>query len=167
MPIYECMCAQSCLTLCDPWTVAHQTPLSMKFSRQEYFGGLSFPSSGELSSPGIEPVSPSLPGRFFFFLLTIPLEKPVKSMNQVKLDVVKQEMARLNTDSLGISELKRMAMGEFNSDNNYISSTVGKNLLEEMEYPSLSMKVQNEVLGCNLKYDRMIMVHFHGKPTSQ
>ena len=44
MPIYECMCAQSCLTLCDPWTVAHQTPLSMKFSRQEYFGGLSFPT---------------------------------------------------------------------------------------------------------------------------
>ena len=107
----------------------------MKFSRQEYFSGLSFPSSGELSSPGIEPVSPSLPGRFFF-LLTIPLEKPVRSTNQVKLDVVQQEMARLNTDSLGISELKWMAMGEFNSDNNYTSSTVGKNLLEEMEYPS-------------------------------
>ena len=53
-------------------------------------------------------------------LLAKPLEKPVRSMNQVKLDVVKEEMARLNTDILGISKLKWIAMGEFNSDNNYI-----------------------------------------------
>ena len=53
-------------------------------------------------------------------------------MNQGKLDLVKQEMARVNTDILGISELKRIGMSEFNSDL-IISTTVGKNPLEEME----------------------------------
>ena len=53
-------------------------------------------------------------------------------MNQDKLDVVKQEMARLNTDILGISELKWMGMGKFNSDDNYIYYT-DKNLIEEMD----------------------------------
>ena len=53
-------------------------------------------------------------------LLAKPLEKPVRSMNQVKLDVVKEEMARLNTDILGISELKWRGMGGFNSDDHYI-----------------------------------------------
>ena len=57
----------------------------------------------------------------------------VKSMNQGKLDVVKQEMARVNIDTLGISELKWMGMGEFDSDDHYISTIVGKNPLEEME----------------------------------
>ena len=52
-------------------------------------------------------------------------------MNQGKLDVVKQEMARVNVNILGISKLKWTAMGEFNSD--YISTTVGRNPLEEME----------------------------------
>ena len=48
-----------------PWTVAYQAPLSMGFSRQEYWSGLPFPSPGDLPSPGIEPVSPALAGRFF------------------------------------------------------------------------------------------------------
>ena len=54
--------AQSCLTLCTPWTVgeAYQTPPSMGFSRQEYWSGLSFPSPGDLPDPGIEPGSPAL-----------------------------------------------------------------------------------------------------------
>ena len=52
--------AQSCLTLCDPWTVAHQAPLSVGFSRQEYWSGLPFPSPGDLADPGIEPGSPAL-----------------------------------------------------------------------------------------------------------
>ena len=52
--------AQSCLTLCDLWTVAHQAPPSMGFSRQEYWSGLPFPSPGDLSDPGIEPRSPTL-----------------------------------------------------------------------------------------------------------
>ena len=65
------MCAKSlqlCLTLCDPWTVAHQAPLSMGFSRQEYWNGLLFPPPGDLPDPGIEPASltsPALAGRFF------------------------------------------------------------------------------------------------------
>ena len=57
-------------------------------------------------------------------------------MNQGKLEVDKQEMARVNVDILGISELKWTGMGKFNSDDHYIYITVGKNLLEEMEYPS-------------------------------
>ena len=52
--------AQLCLTLCDPWTVAHQAPPSMVFSRQEYYSGLPFPSPGDLPDPGIEPQSPAL-----------------------------------------------------------------------------------------------------------
>ena len=50
----------SCLTLATPWTVAHQAPLSMEFCRQEYWGGLPFPSSGDLPDPGIKPMSPEL-----------------------------------------------------------------------------------------------------------
>ena len=57
----------------------------------------------------------------------------VRSMNQGKLEVIKQEMARVNTDILGISELKWTGMGEFNSDDHYISTTVSKIPLEEME----------------------------------
>ena len=52
--------AQSCPTLCDLWTVAHQAPLSMRFSRQEYWSGLPFPPPGDLPDPGIEPRSPAL-----------------------------------------------------------------------------------------------------------
>ena len=51
---------QSCLTLCNPWTVAHKAPLSMGFSRQEYWSGLPFPSPGDLPDPGIKPRSPTL-----------------------------------------------------------------------------------------------------------
>ena len=53
-----CSVAKLCLTLCDPWTVAHQPPLSMGFSRQEYWSGLPFPSPEDLPDPRIEPVSP-------------------------------------------------------------------------------------------------------------
>ena len=56
-----------------PWTVTCQAPLSMGFSRQEYWSGLSFPSPGDLPDPGIEPVSPSLVARFF---TTEPPGKP-------------------------------------------------------------------------------------------
>ena len=52
--------AQSCPTLCDPWTVAHQAPLSLGFSRQEYWSGLPFLSPGDLPDPGIESRSPTL-----------------------------------------------------------------------------------------------------------
>ena len=56
----ESKITQSCLTLATPWTVAHQDPLSMEFSRQEYWSGLPFPSPGDLHNPGIEPGSPAL-----------------------------------------------------------------------------------------------------------
>ena len=52
--------AQSCLTVCDPWTVAHKAPPSMGFSRQEYWSGLPFPSPGDLPDPEIEPRSSAL-----------------------------------------------------------------------------------------------------------
>ena len=60
--------AQSCPTLCDPWTVAHQALLSMGFSRQKYWSELPFPIPGDLPNPGIQSVSlvsPALAGRFF------------------------------------------------------------------------------------------------------
>ena len=63
-----CMCAQSCRVFATPLTVAHQAPLSVGFSRQKYCSGLPFPSPGDLSDLGIEPVSlmsPALAGRFF------------------------------------------------------------------------------------------------------
>ena len=55
-----CVCAQSCLTTFDTLTVAHQAPLSMGFSRQEYWSGLPFPPPRDLPSPGIKPTSPAL-----------------------------------------------------------------------------------------------------------
>ena len=82
---------------------AHQAPLSLGFSRQEHWSGLPFPS----------PVHES-------------------EMNQGKLEVVKQEMARVNIDILGLSALRWTRIGEFNSIT-IISTTVGKNPLEDME----------------------------------
>ena len=64
---------QSCLTLCDPWTVAHQAPLSISAPRQEYWNGLPFSSPGDLPNPEIELVSPALAGRLF---TTEPPGKP-------------------------------------------------------------------------------------------
>ena len=66
--------AQSCLTLYDPWIVAHQASLSMEFIRQGYWSELPFPLPGDLLDPGIEPVSLVLAGRFF---TTEPSGKPV------------------------------------------------------------------------------------------
>ena len=80
-------------------------------------------------------------------------------MNQGKLEVVKQEMARVNIDILGISELKWTGMGEFNSDDHYIYYW-GKNGVAII----VSKRVQS--FGCNLKNNRMISVHFQGKPFS-
>ena len=64
---HSCVCSCLCLTLCDPWTVAHQAPLSMEFSRQECWSGLSFPFREDLPDPGMESVSlasPAMGGRF-------------------------------------------------------------------------------------------------------
>ena len=84
-------------------------------------------------------------------------------MNQGKLEVVKQEMARVNVDSLRISELKWTGMGEFNSDDHYIYY-YGQESLRRNGVAILVTRVQNAVLGCSLKNDRMISVCFQGKP---
>ena len=84
-------------------------------------------------------------------------------MNQGKLEMVKQEKARMNVDILGISELKTTEMGEFNSDGHYIYYC-GQESLRRNGIPIIvNKRVQNAVLGCNLKTDRMISVHFQGK----
>ena len=84
-------------------------------------------------------------------------------MNQAKLEVVKQEMARVNIDILGISKLKWTAMGEFNSGDHYIYYC-GQEFLRRNGVAIMVNRVQNAVLGCNLKNDRMISIHFQGKP---
>ena len=84
-------------------------------------------------------------------------------MNQGKLEVVKQEMARVNVDILGISELKWTGMGEFNSDDHYIYYC-GQESCRRNGVAIMVNRVRNAVLGCNLKNDRMISVHFQGKP---
>ena len=83
--------------LANPWTAAYQAPPSMGFSRQEYWSGVPLPSPQ-------------------YCIVTWNF----RSMNQCKLGVVKQEMARVNIDILGISELKCTGMGEFNSNDHYI-----------------------------------------------
>ena len=84
-------------------------------------------------------------------------------MNQGKLEVVKQEMARVNIDILGISELKWTGMGEFNSDDHYIYHC-GQESLRSGGAIMVNKRLQNAVLGCNLKNDGMISVHLQGKP---
>ena len=85
-------------------------------------------------------------------------------MNQGKLEVVKQEMARVNIDILGISELKWTGMGNFNSDDHYIYYCGQEFLRRSGVAIIVNTTVQNAVLGCNLKNDRIISVHFQGKP---
>ena len=85
-------------------------------------------------------------------------------MNQGKLKVVKQEMARVNVDILGISELKWTGMGEFNSDDHYIYCCGQESPRRNGVAIIVNKRVQNAVLGCNLKNDSMISVHFQGKP---
>ena len=87
-------------------------------------------------------------------------------MNQGKLEVVKQEMARVNIDILGISELKWTGMGEFNSDDLYIYYCGQESLGRNGGALIVNKRVQNAILGCNLKNDRMISVRFQGKPFS-
>ena len=82
----------------------------------------------------------------------------VRSMNQGKLEVVKQEMARVNVDIVGISELKWTGMGEFNSDDHYIYYCGQESLRRNGVAIMVNRRVQNAVLGCNLKNDRMISV---------
>ena len=85
-------------------------------------------------------------------------------MNQGKLEVVKEEMARVNINLLGISELKWTGMGEFNSDDHYIYYHRQESPRRNGVAIMVNKRVRNAVLGCYLKNDRMISVHFQGKP---
>ena len=88
----------------------------------------------------------------------------IRSMHQGKLEVVKQEMARVNVDILGISELKWTEMGEFNSDDYYIYYCGQESLRRNGVALKVNKRVQNAVLGCNPKNERMISVRFQSKP---
>ena len=81
-------------------------------------------------------------------------------MNQGKLEVVKQEMARVNIDILGISKLKWTGKGEFNSDDHYIYYHGQESLRRNGAAIRVNKRVRNAVLGCNLKNDRMISARF-------
>ena len=85
-------------------------------------------------------------------------------MNQGKLKVGEQEMARVNVHILAISELKWTWMGEFNSDDHYIYYCGQESLQRNGEVIIVNKRIWNAVLGGNLKNDRMISVHFRGKP---
>ena len=85
-------------------------------------------------------------------------------MNQGKLEVVKQEMARLNINILGICELKWAGMGEIKSDEYYIYYCGQESLIRNGVSLIVNERFQNAVLECNLKNDRMISVRFQGKP---
>ena len=85
-------------------------------------------------------------------------------MNQGKLEVAKQEMARVNVDILGISKLKWTGMGEFNSDDHYIYYCGQESLRRNGIAIMVNKRVRNAVLGCNLKNDRIISFCLQGKP---
>ena len=85
-------------------------------------------------------------------------------MNQGKLEVVKQEMARVNVDILGISELKWTGMGEFNSDDHYIYYCGQESLRRNGVAIMVNKRLRNAVLRCNLQNNRMISARLQGKP---
>ena len=87
-------------------------------------------------------------------------------MNQGKLEVVKQEMARVNVNILGVSELKWTGMGGFNSDDHYIYYCGQESLRRNGVAIMVNRGVQTAVLGCNLKNDRMISIRLQGKPVN-
>ena len=84
-------------------------------------------------------------------------------MNQGKLEVVKQEMARVDIDILGINELKWTGMGKFNLNDHYIYYCGQESLRRNGVALIVNKRVQNAVFECSLKNDRMISVHFQGK----
>ena len=90
----------------------------------------------------------------------------VRSMNEGKLEAIKQETARVNVDVLGVSELKWTGMGEFNSDGRYIYYCGQEPLRRNGVAIMVNKRVQNAVLGCTLKNDTMISVRFQGKSFS-
>ena len=88
----------------------------------------------------------------------------IRSMDQGKLEVVQQEIARVSIDTLGISELKWTGLGEFNSDDHFVYYCGQESLRRNGVAIIVNKRVQNAVLGCSLKNDKMISVCFQGKP---
>ena len=88
-------------------------------------------------------------------------------MNQGKLEVVKQEMARVNINILGISELKWTGMGKFNSDDHYIYYSGQESLRRNGVASMVNKRVRNTVLGCSLKNYRILSVSKANQSTSQ
>ena len=88
----------------------------------------------------------------------------VRSMNQGKLEVVRQQRARVNIEILGISELKWTRMGEFNLDDHYIYYCGQESLRRNGVAIMVNKRIGNAVPGCPLKNDRMSSVPFKGKP---
>ena len=98
-PVCVCSVAKSCLTLCHPWTIVCQAPLSMEFPRQEYWSGLPFPPTGDFPLPGIKPASPvslALAGEFF------TTEPPGKPQVYVDNDNRRMGKGRETTDNMAI-----------------------------------------------------------------
>ena len=85
-------------------------------------------------------------------------------MNQGKLEVIKQDTARVNSNILGVSELKQTGMGEFNSDDHYIYYCRQESLRRNRVAIIVNKRLWNAVLECNLKNDRIISAHFQSKP---
>ena len=85
-------------------------------------------------------------------------------MNQGKLEVVKQEMRRVHINILGISELRWTGKGEFNSDDHYIYYCGQESLRRNGIATTVNKRIQNAVLGCNLKNNRITSAHFQSKP---
>ena len=101
------MCVLSHVQLfATPWTVACQVPLFMGFPRQEYWSVLPFPSPGDLSHPGIEPVSPALAGRFF---TTEPPGKPSSTTLVPRIRIMWPKLIFLGVKSLDLDTLSKMA----------------------------------------------------------
>ena len=88
----------------------------------------------------------------------------VRPTNQGKLEVVKQEMAKVNVDILGICELRWTRMGEFNSDDHYMYYCGQESLRKNGVAIIVNKRVGNAILGCNLKNNIIILVRFQGKP---
>ena len=88
----------------------------------------------------------------------------IRSMNKGKLDGFKHDMARVNISISGISELELTGKGKFNPDDHYVYYCGKESLRRKGVALIVNQRVQNAVLGCNLKNDRMILAHFPGKP---
>ena len=144
---------------------AHQAPPSLGFSRQEYWSGVPLLSPNEEMEPK-QKQHPAVDVTGDRSKVQCCKEQycigtwNVRFMNQGKLEVVKQEMARVNVDILGISELKWTGMGEFNSDDHYIYYCGQESLRRNGVAIMVNKRVRNAVLECNLKNDRMISVRF-------